>query len=300
MQLPIISHRRVWFALSTLLVAASVAAIALFPPTFGIDFTGGSLMELSFSEQVPAPTELQKVFHDAGIHQESVVQQVGEKGAIARLPTLDEATHQKALAEIVKAYPGTTELRFESVGPALGGELRTKALWSVTLVLVAIASYIAYAFRKVSGPVSSWAYGVVTLIVALTHDVIVPIGAFAVFAHFFPAELNSAFVAALLTILGFSVHDTIVVFDRIRENLAKRGGNFADVVNTSVNDTLGRSINTSLTSVFPMIAIFLFGGESLRSFSFVLIVGLVAGTYSSIFLAAPMLVEAERMGKGRR
>ncbi len=296
MNLPIIKRRSIWFGLSGILIALSIVAIIVSPPKFGIDFAGGSLMELTFEQSVPAVTDLQKTITEAGVN-ESVVQLVGDKGAIARLPTLSEDEHQKVLTELTKSFPGTTEHRFESVGPTVGGELRQKAVLSITLVLLAIALYIAYAFRRVSQPVKSWKFGLVALVVALSHDVLVPIGAYAVLGYFVPAELNSAFVAAILTILGFSVHDTIVVFDRIRENLIKHPGKFEDVVEASVNETMGRSINTSLTTFFPMIAIFLFGGESLRDFAFVLMVGMVAGTYSSIFLAAPMLVELERMGR---
>jgi preprotein translocase subunit SecF len=187
-------------------------------------------------------------------------------------------------------HEAVSELRFESIGPAIGAELRTKAMWSLILVLVAIAVYVAYAFRKVSRPVASWKYGLITLIAALLHDVLIPLGVFAVLGKVFLVEINSAFIAAILTILGFSVHDTIVVFDRIRENLLKTGGAFHEIVERSVNETLARSINTTITTLLPLFAIFFWGGETLKYFALALIIGLVAGTYSSIFLASPLLV----------
>jgi preprotein translocase subunit SecF len=181
------------------------------------------------------------------------------------------------------------EKSFESVGPTLGKELQTKAVWSIFVVLLAIISYIAFAFRKVSYPVASWKYGVCAII-ALAHDVFVPLGLFAFLGHFANVEVGSTFVAAMLTILGFSVHDTIVVFDRTRENLFKYRDTLENITNRSVNETLARSITTTLTAVLALVAVYLFGGESVKYFSLVLIVGLISGAYSSIFIASPLLV----------
>jgi len=289
MRLPIIKYRNAWFTLSLLLVIGSVLALIVFPLRYGIDFTGGSLMEVEFTAQAPQLAAVGSLLNEAG-YKDVVVQPLGEKGMIIRLPGIDEPTHQKILASMKEKLGGLEERRFESVGPTVGNELRKNAMWSLSLVLLGICSYIAFAFRKVSKPVASWKYGIITLIPAIFHDVLLPIGIFAVVGHFYLAEINSAFIAALLTILGFSVHDTIVVFDRIRENLLKTNGTFEDIVERSVNETLARSINTSLTIFFPLLAIFLFGGESLKWFSMVLIAGLIAGTYSSIFLCAPLLV----------
>jgi preprotein translocase subunit SecF len=288
MTLPIIKHRKIWFAVSGALIAACIAILFFFPLKFGIDFKGGSLMELRF-ENRPAPVQVSEVISGLSLG-ESVSQTVGDDEMLVRLTALDEATHQKVLASLNEEFGKVEELRFESVGPTVGAELRRKALWSVGLVLVGIALYIAYAFRKVSRPVASWKYGLVTLIVGLLHDVLLPLAAFALLGHFHNAEVNSAFVAAILTVLGFSVHDTIVVFDRIRENLLKTGGKFEEVVERGVNETLARSINTSLTTLLPLVAIWFWGGDSLRNFSFTLIIGILAGVYSSIFLAAPLLV----------
>lgn len=293
MQLPIIKYRNVWFAVSTLLVAACVVILMTNPLKFGIDFTGGSLMELEFKGERPTPVQVSEEIAALELG-ESVAQTVGEKEMLLRLKTLDEPTHQKVRETLDEKFGGVTELRFESVGPTVGDELRKKALWSISLVLLGIALFVAYAFRKVSRPVASWKYGIVTLIVGLLHDVLIPLAAFALLGKYALAEVNSSFVAAILTVLGFSVHDTIVVFDRIRENLQKSGGAFEEIVERSVNETLARSINTSLTTLLPMVAILLYGGDSLKHFAFTLIIGLLAGTYSSIFLAAPLLVVMQK------
>lgn len=293
MQLPIIKYRNVWFAVSTLLVAACVVILMTNPLKFGIDFTGGSLMELEFKGERPTPVQVSEEIAALELG-ESVAQTVGEKEMLLRLKTLDEPTHQKVRETLDAKFGGVTELRFESVGPTVGDELRKKALWSISLVLLGIALFVAYAFRKVSRPVASWKYGIVTLIVGLLHDVLIPLAAFALLGKYALAEVNSSFVAAILTVLGFSVHDTIVVFDRIRENLQKTGGAFEEIVERSVNETLARSINTSLTTLLPMVAILLYGGDSLKHFAFTLIIGLLAGTYSSIFLAAPLLVVMQK------
>lgn len=289
MQLPIIKLRKVWFALSSGLIVASIAILVFFPLRFGIDFTGGSLLEVDFAGDRPAPAEVSSAVSELGLG-ESVAQTVGDKAMLIRLKTLDEKTHQEVLSMLDQKFGDSTERRFDSIGPTVGQELRSKAVWSILLVLVGIALYVAYAFRKVARPIASWKYGLVTLIVGLLHDVLLPLAAFALLGHFGHAEVNSAFIAAILTVLGFSVHDTIVVFDRIRENLMRTGGAFEEIVERSVNETFSRSIITSLTTMFPMLVIWLWGGESLRYFAFTLIVGITAGAYSSIFLAAPLLV----------
>lgn len=288
MTYPIIKNRNIWFVLSGLLVVASLSALLMYPLRLGIDFTGGSLMEVTFEER-PVTQTMRDGLADIGFS-EAVVQTTGENGMLIRMAELDEETHQFIFASLQEKYGEVSELRFESIGPSIGAELRQNAIWSLVMVLIGIALYVAYAFRKVSRPVSSWKYALVTLIAALLHDVLVPLGVFALLGHFLLVELNSGFVAAVLTILGFSVHDTIVVFDRIRENLLRSGGKFEDVVERSVNETLARSINTTLTTLFPLLAIYLWGGETLKYFALALIIGMVAGTYSSIFLASPLLV----------
>jgi preprotein translocase subunit SecF len=289
MTLRIIKYRNIWFALSIVLVVLSVISLSLYRLRFGIDFTGGSLMELQFTGQAPETQAARSVLEADGLT-DFVVQLAGNGTMLVRLPHMDETKHQKILSDYRDKFGDVKEVRYESVGPSVGDDLRKSAFWSLALVLIGICSYIAFAFRKVSQPVASWKYGIITLIPAVFHDVLLPIGVFAVLGHFLLVEINSAFIAAILTVLGFSVHDTIVVFDRIRENLLKTSGSFEEIVERSVNETLARSINTSLTVFFPLLTIYLFGGETLKWFALALIVGLIAGTYSSIFLCAPLLV----------
>ncbi|MEA3249103.1 MAG: protein translocase subunit SecF [Patescibacteria group bacterium] len=298
MKYPIIKYRKIWFALSGVLVAASVTALVMYPLRLGIDFTGGSLMELKFSGERPAAAEMRDAMDGQG-YSEALVQPLGDDGMLVRLQTLGEEEHQASLIALRDRFGGVEEMRFESIGPTVGAEMRSKALWSLSLVLIAIAAYVAYAFRKVSRPVASWKYGITTLIAAVLHDVLIPLGVFAILGKVLMVEINSAFIAAMLTVLGFSVHDTIVVFDRVRENLLKTSGSFQDIVERSVNETLARSINTTVTTLLPLLAIWLWGGETLKWFSLALMIGLVAGTYSSIFLASPLLVVFQKSSKKR-
>ena len=185
---------------------------------------------------------------------------------------------------------GFTELRFDSIGPTIGKELQRKTLYAIVIVIFAIAAYIAYAFRKVSKPVESWKYGVAAIL-ALTHDVLVVVGVFAVLGHFYNVQIDSLFVTALLTLLGFSIHDTIVTFDRIRENLHRhQDKTFEDIINLSINETIVRSLNTSITILLVLIATLLFGGKTIHYFILALLIGIFIGTYSSIFVASPLLM----------
>jgi preprotein translocase subunit SecF len=213
---------------------------------------------------------------------------------VLRFRETDEATHQNVvktlLDEALKNKIQFEERRFSSIGPTIGAELKQKSIKAIIIVILGISLYIAWAFRKVSQPINSWRYGVVTLI-ALFHDLIIPIGLFAYLGHFYGVEVGANFIVALLVILGFSVHDTIVVFDRIRENLKRYSQlNFVSLVNQSISETLVRSLNTSLTVLLTLAALYFFGGESLKYFMLALIVGIFSGTYSSIFIAAPLLV----------
>ncbi len=297
MTYPIIKYRNVWFVLSGLLVLASVAALVMYPLRLGIDFTGGSLMEIKFGGDRPVVQEMNTTM-GALDYSEAQVQPLGEQGMLIRLQTLEEEDHQELLSNLREKYGDIEEMRFDSIGPSIGAEMRSKAIWSLSLVLIAIAVYVAYAFRKVSRPVASWKYGITTLIAALFHDVLIPLGVFSLLGHFFLVEINTAFIAAMLTVLGFSVHDTIVVFDRVRENLTKsRGGEFEGIVERSVNETLARSINTTLTTLIPLATIYMWGGETLKYFALALMIGLLAGTYSSIFLASPLLVVFQKKSK---
>lgn len=293
----IIGSRRIFYAISGILVLASIAALAVFGLNLGIDFTGGSLLEVEFSRERPEAGEFQERIAALGLG-EVRFQPTGERGAFIRLRHVSEAEHQAVLA----AIGGPEEKRFDTIGPTIGRELARKSLLAIGLAILAIVSYIAWAFRKVSQPVASWKYGLVT-VVALAHDVLIPAGFFAVAGRFAGYEVDTLFVTAVLTILGFSVHDTIVVFDRIRENLKKAGSayDFPALVNQSVNETFVRSLNTSLTVLIALGAVYLFGGATTKIFSLTLILGIIVGTYSSIFIASPLLVTwLNSSGGGRR
>ncbi|KKS69712.1 MAG: Protein translocase subunit SecF [Parcubacteria group bacterium GW2011_GWA1_42_7] len=287
----IVGKRKIYYSFSISLAVLSLIAILAWGLNFGIDFTGGSLMEIEFAGETPQADAIKEKLASVGIT-ESTAQPAGEKGFLIRFKDIDEDTHQKILASLNSLSP-VEEKSFESVGPVIGQELKDRAYSAVGLVLVLILVYIAFAFRKVSRLITSWKYGVAALL-ALFHDILIPTGIFAVLGHFAGAQADLLFVTGLLTILGFSVHDTIVVFDRIRENLRKgAGSNFEDTVNISVNQTLARSINTSFTTLLALFAIYIWGGESIKSFILLLIMGIFFGTYSSIFVASSILVTWE-------
>ncbi len=291
-----ITTRRWWFALSGALVVASIAALAAFGLNQSIDFTGGTLMELRFNGELPPTADIAKTLTDAGFKGVSV-QSSGADEAIVRLESLDETRHQEALAALGKAF-GVEELRFDSIGPVVGKELRSSAFTGVAVTLLLIGLYIAWVFRKVSEPIASWKYALLTVLAA-AHDVIIPLGVFAVLGRFYGWEVGTAFVAAILTILGYSISDTVVVFDRTRENLQHRasGESFADIVDKSIKQTFVRSVNTSVTTLLALLAILVFGGDTTRPFALALFIGILVGTFSSLFIASPLLVEWETRAK---
>ncbi len=257
-------------------------------------------MEVEFSAQRPNNEVVSQKLTEFNLG-EITIQPTGEKGAILRFKGIDEETHQKILSKL-NELSGAEEKNFQYIGPSIGNELKNKTMLSIALALLAITLYIAFAFRKVSKPVSSWKYGITSLI-ALFHDIIIPVGLFSVLGHFYNVEITIPIIAALLTVLGFSVHDTIVIFDRIRENILRGSApSFKETVDLSLNQTAGRSVGTVLTTLLVLFAIFFFGGETLRYFSLALIVGIGAGVYSSIFIASSLLVtwlnfDEEKMAK---
>ncbi|NTU98432.1 protein translocase subunit SecF, partial [Candidatus Falkowbacteria bacterium] len=226
-------------------------------------------------------------------------QPVGNQDMILRFQDSTEEKHQAVLSSLDKLAKTKSkdnkveETRFDSVGPSIGQELKQKSVNAIFFVLLAIVLYISWAFRKVSKPIASWKYGMAALI-ALSHDTIITLGVFSVLGKFYNVEINTPFVAAILTVIGYSVHDTIVVFDRIRENLPKSHSDFEGTVNVSLNQTLVRSVNTSVTVLLTLVAVTVFGGESIRTFALALTVGIAIGTYSSIFVASPILVVWEK------
>lgn len=282
---------KVVFTISiSLLVAAFVIAF-IYPLRLGVDFTGGSVIELSFPGSRPVLEDLNQTVRGVSGVTDASSSPAGDNDVFLRLNSLDEATHQQVLKSLTDKFGPITENRFDSVGPSVGAELRQKSVYAIVLLLLAIVVYIAVVFRKVARVLSPWAMGVAALL-ALLHDVIIPVGVFALLGHFYGIEISAVFVAAALTILGYSVSDTVVVFDRVRENVLRFGSKekFSDLVHRSVMQTLTRSLNTNLTVLLSLIAIYFFGGESIKYFSLALIIGIFLGAYSSIFVASPVLV----------
>jgi preprotein translocase subunit SecF len=312
----IVKYKNIFLGISALLVAGSLFSILLFGIKLGIDFTGGSLLEVEYGSPIvsaitlnasgaapvalstlrPEVKKVKDALAKAGFA-DAAVQPTGEEGFIIRTKNLSEKDHAVILGALSIDNKPVNEKRFTSIGPVIGKELRAKAWASILAVILAIVLFITFAFRKISVPVASSRYGMVA-IVALVHDVIVPTGVLAFLGHFYGVEADVLFVTALLTILGFSVHDTIVVFDRIRENLKlKVSENFSEVVGISLRQTFVRSINTSLTVVLVLSMLLYIGPASTYNFSLILLIGIIAGTYSSVFLASPLLVVIEERQK---
>ena len=344
--IPFIEKRKYSFIFSGVLFAVSIALLAIYGLKPGIDFTGGSLLEVRFTENRPSVElvrgSLEKL--DVGL---ASVQPANENGFLIKLKFLSEEEHQTILSTlrsqfetkgtggatttqaVVTSTPTTVqavgqngkpvtvqieqvtpndvdkpvvggnrmeEVQLQTIGPAISSTLKASAARAAAMVLVAIILFVAYAFRRVSKPVASWKYGVVA-VVALIHDVVITMGIFALLGHFWSIEVDVLFVVALLTILGYSVNDTIVIFDRIREKIIRSGSDkFPETVNRGLNETVVRSINTSLATFLVMAALFFFGGESIKYFALTLMFGIFFGTYSSIFVASPLLVEIEHWG----
>jgi preprotein translocase subunit SecF len=293
--LDIVGKRYWYFALSLLIIIPGLIAMGVHwgqsgqPFRLAIDFTGGTLLELKFDKpQTFSTDEVVRVFSQVGVNpNDVVVQQAGADTLVIRTKEIDNITKVKAEEALGEKYGKYTELRAESVGPAIGTEIAQRAAGAVVLATIAILLYITWAFRHVPSP---FRYGVCAII-ALVHDVLVLLGAMAIFGMVFGWEVDALYLTAMLTVIGFSVHDTIVVFDRIRENIARmRGLPFEQVVNHSILQTLDRSINTVLTVLFTLAALILFGGVTIRHFVVILFLGIFSGMYSSIFNAAPLLV----------
>lgn len=291
----IIKYRKLWLLISAGMVVLSIMALGIWGLKAGLDFTGGSLLEVKFAGNVPSVVDISTGLNGVGINS-LVVQPTGNNSVILRFQETTQEKHLAVVAALKKldaAKGGIEELRFEAIGPSVGAELRSKSFWVMFLVLLIIILYISIAFSKVSKPVASWKYGLIAVI-ALFHDILITAGVFAILGHFFAVEVNTPFVVALLTVLGYSVHDTIVVFDRTRENLPKSRDSFAETVSHSLNQTFVRSVNTVITVLLSLLAVLVFGGSSIRDFVLALMVGIFCGAYSSLFVASPLLVYFEQ------
>jgi len=294
----IILNRKRFFILSGALVLAALLSITVFGLKLGTDFTGGTLAQATYAGGRPAPEALSVALDEAGFVGYSL-REANENDYILRAANL--TAEQRENIEEILSVGGESPVviaQLTDVGPTIGKELRNKALVAIVLVMTAILLFIAFAFRKVSKPISSWVYGGIAL-VTLGFDVLIPIGFYAFLGALTGAQVDTLFVTAVLTVLGYSVHDTIVVFDRTRENLRinqekNRREDFAETAGRALQQTFVRSVTTSFTTGLALLALYLLGPESTTHFALTLLVGIVAGTYSSIFLATPLLVAVER------
>lgn len=282
-------RKRLWLGISLLLLVLGVAALFTWRLPFGIDFRGGAAFEWKFNQEVTEGELREKL---TGLEQigNPQVSSTGENTFLIKTLPIEQGDYQAVTQSLEAELGEITEVQFQNVGPSVSRDLTQKAVIAVVLASVLIILYLAYSFRGVTYPVSSWRFGLIA-VVALLHDLIISVGTFAILAHFFNFEVDASFITALLTIMGFSVHDTIVVFDRIRENLTTPGASkgFETIADESLTQTLNRSLSTSLTVIFTLTALTILGGESIRAFVVMLLVGITVGTYSSIFTATPLL-----------
>lgn len=294
-KLHIIEHRRTWYGLSIALCVLSVVALIVWGLRPGIDFTGGSLLEVSL-DPLPTQSALHEALAVAG-HSESVVQ-LSQESVLIRTQPLTEDEHQTLLESLTTTFGSVTELKFDSIGPIIGEELRRMALWGIVTSLILIALYLAWSFKSTDETLISGKKIALLTVLKTFHDILISVGVFAILGHFLGYEMDTAFVAGALTILGYSINDGVVVLDRTRENLKlKISTKLEEIVDRAIDQTLARSINTSVTVFLALLAVFLFGGESTRPFAMLLLIGVLVGTYSSVFIASPLLVTLKSFTK---
>lgn len=289
-----IKYTKLYFLISALLLVPGIYSLARYGLKLSIDFTGGTLLEI---QTKASSIQVADAAKKAGLEVSSI-QASQDSTFLLRTKAASQDQSEKFKTELKSQTKDTPlEKRFETVGPVVGKELTQKAILSLIVSSLCIIGYIAWAFRKIPAPYASWKFGT-SAVIALLHDALVVLGIFSLFGHYFRVEIDSLFVTALLTVIGFSVHDTIVVFDRIRENLPKLPTSpFSEVVDFSLAETLVRSLNTSFTVLLTLSSLLIFGGESIRWFVVALLIGITSGTYSSIFNAAPILVIWETKNK---
>lgn len=291
----IIGKTKYAYIFSVAISVLSVLSLAVWGLKYDIDFTGGTRMVVKFNSELPAKEEVSSALESLNLN--SLTLQNSENNSmVIRYASEDDKINDDVWKAVNGKYGDATQSSVDFINSTVSGELKSKSLTAIALSIMAIMAYIAWAFRKVSRPVESWKYGMGAAI-ALAHDILITTGVFSVLGHFYGIEVGIPFIAALLTILGFSVHDTIVVYDRTRENLLRGSSKepFEEVVNRSLNETLVRSINTSMTVIITLLAIYLFGGLSIKYFSLALLVGITFGTYSSIFVASALLVTSHEL-----
>jgi preprotein translocase subunit SecF len=298
----VVKYRKIWFALSTILFIASLWAVFNYGFNLSIDFKGGTLTEVHYPNTLPEKAKVEEWVASRNYGGYSV-RPTGEAGYVVRTRELNEDEKNMLNAALTPPTFGGTIERQTTIGPTAGAALQNKAVKAISVVVLMIVLFVTFAFRRVSRPVASWKYGLATII-ALAHDVIIPTGLFVYLGSVAGIEIDLLFVTGLLAILGYSVHDTIVVFDRVRENLSINQEKnitepFETTVGKSVNQTFARSINTSLTIFITLVALYMYGSPATENFSLLLIVGLIAGTYSSIFVASPLLVTFYQLQKNK-
>lgn len=292
----IVRKQKYFLIASAAINLLAIISVFIFNLNLGIDFKGGTLWELRFAQSVENEA-LRASFREFGVSDLTVHN--AEEGKILKFRALQEGEHDALTTKMKEQFGDLEEISYETIGPIIGAEIKKKAMFSLILASVGIILYIAWAFRKVSKPISSWQFGIAAII-ALVHDLLVMLLVFVIIGRFWGVEINTFFITAMLTVLGYSVNDTIVVFDRIRERLKNRADEpFPTLVNKSINETILRSLNTGLATILVLIVIFLFGGESTKWFILAMIVGIVTGTYSSIFIASPMIIIWERFTQKR-
>ncbi|OGH64899.1 MAG: protein-export membrane protein SecF [Candidatus Magasanikbacteria bacterium RIFCSPHIGHO2_01_FULL_41_23] len=301
--LNIIAKRNIFFTISSIMVALSAAALIIFGLKPSIDFTGGSQMAVIFTTVRPELSAIQSTLSTVPEVGSILVQPSGEKGYSLKLRFITEDEHQKILSKIKSVHETADnkviEERIQTIGPAVSSTLKKRSIMAIFAVALTVILYVAYSFRNVSHPVQSWKFGISTII-SLIHNVGITVGIFAILGRFYDVQVDIPFVVALLTILGYSVNDNIVVLDRIRENLIRRKVNdFALLANNALNETLWRSLNTSFTILLVFIALLVYGDESIFTFSLALILGIIISAYSSVFLAAPLLVAWEKWDRSK-
>ena len=296
----IIKNKIFFLSFSALLVLGSLVVLLTLGLKPGIEFKGGAIVLAQYADAMPEIEQIKDQAKNLGLGDVSV-QLAGEKEVIVKTRTLVESD-RPVLAQTL-SVAGTfpyTEKSFSAIGPSISSELTTKSILAVILVSIAIIIFITFAFRGVSKPVASWKYGLIS-ITTLLHDIIIPAGLYAYLGYVFGAEVDTLFVVALLTILGISISDTIVIFDRIRENLKKKiSQSFEEVVGASLSQSFTRSINTSLTVIIVLLTLFFFGPEPTKWFSLTLVTGMIVGTYSSIFVASPLLTLVEKWQRTKK
>jgi len=295
MNFPFVKYYKLHYAIVGLLVLASIFSLFKFGLKPSIDFTGGTIWELRFTSR-PANSVIQEKLNPFNLG-ETTIQPTGENGVILRLKSIDEVTHQQILSKLNEISP-VEETRFESIGPTIGKELRQKTIILIVVSLIALLLYIAIAFRKLTWPIAGWQYGLVSII-TLTIDILVPFLVLVLLGKFENVQFTVPIVAALLTILGYTMNDKVIVFDRVRENLLKtRVENFADTINQSLNQIIGRSLSTGSCTLLVLSTLFIWGGETLKYFALTLIIGIVVGTYTSLFIASSLLVSWSKRSRG--